>query len=294
MKKIIFVGGTARSGSTLLDLIIANDPKAMSLGEIHALFRPTRKHHFEKLEKLKKDKIWANIIKDGKQNLYFNLIKHFPQFDIFVDSSKDPFWFKYQEKTNNTIAVIKHVLIYKSPEELAKSFIKRGKNFKWIRAYKRYHKKYFALIDASAIISYKELIENNKSLKKLCEKIGIKYFEGKINYWEMTHPTFFGSNSVKSKNGYEEKKQLDINARTDLTYDKPNNELKKTISKIFRKYPQIELIKNTLDNNSINKNSAKPSRKIIKYNQLQLFLLFLKDTMLRKYRYYFPANIFYK
>ena len=52
-KKLVFIGGTARSGSTLLDKIISNDPKVMSLGEIHAIFCPTRKHHFIELERQK-------------------------------------------------------------------------------------------------------------------------------------------------------------------------------------------------------------------------------------------------
>jgi len=56
---------------------------------------PTRKHHFEEIEKLKKDEKWSTIIMGGRKNLYPNLVKSFPEIDVFVDSSKNPFWFKY-------------------------------------------------------------------------------------------------------------------------------------------------------------------------------------------------------
>ena len=78
-KKIIFIGGTARSGSTLLDLIITNDPRAMSLGEINALFWPTRKHHFDEISRLKKDSVWPIILTAGAKQLYPNLIKKFQE-----------------------------------------------------------------------------------------------------------------------------------------------------------------------------------------------------------------------
>jgi hypothetical protein len=45
MRKLINICGTSYSGSTMLDLIIGNDDKGFSLGEIYAWFRPYRTHH---------------------------------------------------------------------------------------------------------------------------------------------------------------------------------------------------------------------------------------------------------
>ena len=47
MGKVIFVNGTARCGSTMVDLIMGNDPGGFSLGEVCSWYRPTRTHHFD-------------------------------------------------------------------------------------------------------------------------------------------------------------------------------------------------------------------------------------------------------
>ena len=49
MKKVIFIGGTSYSGSTFFDMILANDPKGFSCGEVNALFNPYRPHHTDPL-----------------------------------------------------------------------------------------------------------------------------------------------------------------------------------------------------------------------------------------------------
>jgi hypothetical protein len=45
-KALILVCGAARSGTTMLDLMLGNSPDVFSYGEIYALFRPFRTHHF--------------------------------------------------------------------------------------------------------------------------------------------------------------------------------------------------------------------------------------------------------
>jgi len=288
-KKLIFVGGTARSGSTLLDLILANDPKAMSLGEIHALFRPTRKHHFEELKSLKEDPVWSEILKGGKKNLFPNLIKYFPDVDIFVDSSKDPFWFRFHEKNNKDKYQIKHVLIYKSPEELAKSFIKRGKNSAWINTYLHYHKTYFGLINNFRTIYYKELIVSEEELKSLCIDIGINYFNDKKNYWEKTQNSFFGSNTVKSSTSLKASKQLKENGRSDLTYDNPFTDME-FVDEQIKNNKKIYKIFNVLKA----RYSSRMSFKGLKYNHLTLFILNQKAILKRTYRFFKPENYFNK
>lgn len=43
--KVIFVCGSAHSGSTFLDLMLSNNKKGLSLGEVRSLFYPTNIHH---------------------------------------------------------------------------------------------------------------------------------------------------------------------------------------------------------------------------------------------------------
>ena len=294
MKKVIFIGGTARSGSTLLDLILANDTKVMSLGEIYALFRPTRKHHFEEIKKLKQDPVWSKILKDGKKLLYPNLIKYYPDIDIFVDSSKDPFWFSFHEKIKTQSYQIKHVLIYKSPEELAKSFIKRGKHFEWIKTYINYHKKYFSLINSFVSISYKELLQNDESLKKLCKWLGIEYFKGKKNYWEKEHHSFFGSNSVKSSDALDAIKQLNKYNRKVLSYEKPDESTITFVNQQLKKHKKINTVYNAIRERSVTTNQNKPLTLSLKYNRFQLSISKIKKEILNLIRYYRPKNYFKK
>jgi LPS sulfotransferase NodH len=44
---LILVCGTARSGSTMLDVMLGNAPDAFSCGEVSSWFRPYRKQHFQ-------------------------------------------------------------------------------------------------------------------------------------------------------------------------------------------------------------------------------------------------------
>jgi hypothetical protein len=128
MKKIVFIGGTSRSGSTILDTIISNNEKAMSLGEIHALLYPYRKHYFEIRNKtIESDTRWKKIIEDGENKLFTNLIKLFPKYDVFVDSSKNPYWIKkHVQILDDKDIDYFNILIYKTPYEIADSFYKRG------------------------------------------------------------------------------------------------------------------------------------------------------------------------
>ena len=55
-RRIVFVLGTVRSGTTMLNLFIGNNnEKIMTLGEIANLFNPRLQFHFEKIKQLGKD-----------------------------------------------------------------------------------------------------------------------------------------------------------------------------------------------------------------------------------------------
>ena len=97
MKKIIFVGGNVRSGSTLLNLYLGNQDNALALGELYGLFQPVKKEHTDKISEMKsKDERWKRIIEGGKKSVYDNILREYPGVDVIVDSSKTPFWVEYQ------------------------------------------------------------------------------------------------------------------------------------------------------------------------------------------------------
>ena len=297
-KKIIFIGGTARSGSTLLDLIITNDPRAMSLGEINALFWPTRKHHFDEISRLKKDSVWPIILTAGAKQLYPNLIKKFPRVDIFVDSSKDMFWIKQQNRILNRNKInFRNILIYKDPYEIANSFFKRNQD--WRSTWINYHRKYFTLIDESFVISYKDLVNNSSSLKKLCEWIGIKYFEEKLDYWNKEQKPFFGSSTAKYHlKNKKQKNQINNNIIRNpeyrvIKYDKPNySNIEKTVNIEIENKPIIKKIWSILvrTNLSFIKFNALNTTEAVKFNFIMLIGFYAKYRIRKFKGKIFPEN----
>ena len=137
--RVIQVGGTVRSGTTVTGLILANSPNAIALGEVMHLFKPYKKHIYEKISDLNQDDIWAKILKNKAENLYRSVFEYYPDVDLIIDSSKDPFWFKDQIKWNPDLE-IKQILTYKTSNELKHSFKKRNMN-NWLKVYINYHRR---------------------------------------------------------------------------------------------------------------------------------------------------------
>ena len=143
MKKVIFIGGTSYSGSTFLDMILANDPKGFSCGEVHALFNPYRPHHIRPDCGCGDDNCntWNKIKKGGKKKLYETLFDIFPDTEFIIDSSKNPFWIKYQMNicSSKNIETI-NVLIFKNPLDTP---VVTGVCYCWpdLKNYRKYSKK---------------------------------------------------------------------------------------------------------------------------------------------------------
>jgi len=199
MKKVIFIGGTSYSGSTFFDMILANDPRGFSCGEVHALFNPYRPHHINPLCGCADNRcqVWSRALKNGKKNLYSTIFKLFPEVRFIVDSSKNVFWIKSQTKhlLRNGIEC-RNVLIWKSPLELACSFRKRNQ-IGWEKEWLVYHRLYFKAVESWKAIRYRDFTMNKEVLKNVCAYLAIPYFPGKENYWEKKHHTLFGNASAK-------------------------------------------------------------------------------------------------
>jgi len=199
-KKVIFIGSPAFSGSTMLDMMLANDPRGMSMGEIVRLMHPHREHYLEeKVQLAKASKTWQKILKDGAAQLYKNLFETHPEISFFVDSSKDAFWIQQQAAAVESLGYeTSHVLIYKEPADIAQSFTKRNRGDDWERNWKNYYRLYFSLIKDPVVISYKNLTSRpQESLRMVCEKINLPFFEGKHEFWNKEHYTFFGNDRTR-------------------------------------------------------------------------------------------------
>jgi len=279
-KLFINIGGTSRSGSTLLSKILANDDKALNLGEIRSVFFPTRIHHKVEIEKIINSKgVWSDIIKEKMGKLPKNIFDSFPDVYFLVDSSKNPFWIKKINANSKDQSIkSKNILIYKDPEDFAYSILKRGQK-NWEKQYVDYHKKYFSSIKDFYIISYTSLVKNKKTLHNLCDWLGIEDFEGKYDYWkDEKHSGFFGSNTPKDKRNVEYNKAIPVEFISSInTIIDGSKELKEIWS--FLKENENKVVHNV---------------STLNYSKARLFFLKKKNELNLIYRNFNPENYFKK
>ena len=201
-KKVIFITGIGRSGSTLLDLMLGNGENSFSAGELYALFRPFRPHHLLQdgcfCEEPGCD-FWQRIKEDGESDIYPNLFR-FAEVRTLVDSSKHPLWLtdQYQYGRGRAYQIVP-VIIYKSPLEFAYSLHKRDKFHRWRSMWMRRHRWLLEVADDFVGVSYRHLAQYPADVvEDLCERLGLEHFVGKEKFWENDASHFlFGSGSVK-------------------------------------------------------------------------------------------------
>jgi hypothetical protein len=294
-KKVIFIGGTAHSGSTFLDLMLASGGEGFSAGEVYALYYPYRPYQINPKCGCGDNScdVWKKIKKTGVLNIYNEIFKNFPKVNFIVDSSKRPIWITKQSEIIRKMGFdVKNVLIYKTPLEYAMSRKKREKLEGWLNSWKNYHKLYFTLNDMWLTIKYSELASNSANvLENLCGEIGIDYFKGKEEYWNYSYHTLFGSNAAKrhlySKNTKKYKNWLlnirvekehiqDDNYRTIYRERIPDNDFKKRITRVINCDKEALSILNFLEKNRIspgNKKSFIPEiKRDLIFNQFYLFI----------------------
>jgi len=200
MRKVVFVGGSSYSGTTFLDLMLANAIDGFSCGEVNLLFNPYRQHHFN-INCSCGDPhclIWHEVKRAGPDNLYATIFRLLPNVSYIVDSSKDPLWI--QRQTKNLICseiAVENVLIWKTPQEYYHSCAKRGLERGWESAWINYHKLYFRMVNSWHAVPCSQVVASTDSLRMICECIGLDYFEGKHRYWEKIHHMLFGNHSAK-------------------------------------------------------------------------------------------------
>ena len=199
-KKVIFVGGTSYSGSTLIDLMLAHGPGGFSCGEVSAVFRPYRKRHI-RYQPHAAPAIhipWERLLAAGPDNLYATIFNNDPAIERIIDSSKDPQWISARTASLKAQGITtRQVLIWKTPAEFLQSRSKRGRQDNWERAWINYHRHYFQQVRGFASLSYRKLVTEPQALATLCEYLAIPYFPGKHEYWRGHYQTLFGNRSAK-------------------------------------------------------------------------------------------------
>lgn len=226
MKKVIFVGSASRAGSTLLGFMLANQEHAIATGDIWAMFWPHRDDHHRTNCMCEGDNctVWREAKAGGEQKFYSTLFQTIPNLELIVDTSKWLPWFEAQRDYLTKYPNIEQqeILIFKDPYEQAHSVWKRDNDYK----HSMYHcgyKDYLNSFEQPIVVEYSDLAEYpEETLKKLCDKLGLEYYEGKSRYWENTDWHLWGGSLTTLASMYEKgskryndcKKALENNINT--------------------------------------------------------------------------------
>ncbi|WP_321492487.1 hypothetical protein [uncultured Desulfobacter sp.] len=202
-RKLINICGTARSGSTMVDLMLGNDPRAFSVGEVHAWFRPFRTHHFNIVCSCGQNNCPWEKLKTLKEQEFHKKAFGILDVDILVDSSKNPSWVIDNNvwAKENGIKVF-NVLLFKEPVSFFYSFWKRGVPLKKARQkeFVTYYKRFFQTGMPFIALDYNKLVaEPSATLERLCNIMDIPFFPGKERFWEKAHHQLFGSRGTRKQ-----------------------------------------------------------------------------------------------
>ena len=206
MKKVILVGGTPFSGSTVFHMMLANDPKGLAIGEVKSLFLPVLAKHTQPECSCEEPNcsFWNRIRKQGADHLYETIFDLCPQVDTIVDSSKFPFWIDRQNKQLPAKGIqVENVLIWKTPVEYAASCWKRREIFprnwqQWARDWVDYHRLYLSLVQNWQGVQYANLAANSaQTLTAVGNYLGLPYFPGKERFWEKPQHVLFGNRAAR-------------------------------------------------------------------------------------------------
>jgi len=200
---LVHVYGTDRSGSTMLDLILGNGPDAFSCGEVSAWFRPYRKHHLRIDCLCGQDPcpVWEKI-KDIPERFFHAAVAKELNVKFMIDSSKDICWLVDAQKWASSQGLrTVNLMIWKDPVDLAYSYWKRGRQIEGARrAFVKCYGWALRLELPFLSIRYDELVRDpSGSVERLCQALGMPYFEGKSRFWEKKHHHLFGSGGIRTQ-----------------------------------------------------------------------------------------------
>ena len=199
-KKVIFVGGTSFSGSTLLHFMLANDRAGIAVGEIRWLFYPAACYHINRPCACgdKECRFYEALYKEGARRVFLAIFERYPEVQFIVDSSKHPYWIHSQANILRQQQIsVTNALIWKNPWDFYRSMQKRGRSKQWAQRWVHYHRLYFSLFKDFYALSYTKLATSPQALQKLCAHAGVPYYPEKREFWRRKTHAFGGNRTAR-------------------------------------------------------------------------------------------------
>lgn len=201
MGKIISVGGTSRSGSTMLHLILGNAPNAFACGEVLNWFRPAKMHHFNQDCACGQNPcpVWERL-DDASAASFYGVVLQKLRVDFVVDSSKEISWLLDARGWASAQGIeMINIFVWKDPVDLAYSFWKRGRGILfWRSEFVKYYKRILQIGLPLLAVNFNELTRAPEAkVAEVCAAIGMLYYPGKERFWENEQHHLFGSFGVR-------------------------------------------------------------------------------------------------
>lgn len=197
---LINVCGAARSGTTMLDLMLGNRPDAFACGEVYARFRPWQEHHFHPRCRCGRDPcpVWERIGAVPERRFHAHLAAVLA-VEFISDSSKDLCWLvDTQEWALADGLRVYKILLWKRPVSLAYSHWKRtGDPHAWRGEFVGYYRRFFETGLPFRAVRFDDLVgDPPRTLAAICAAVGMPYRAGQERFWEKEHHYLFGSHGV--------------------------------------------------------------------------------------------------
>jgi hypothetical protein len=208
-KRVIFVAGADRSGSTLVGCILGSTRtpfEVFHIGEAHAFFKNGRRYadHRQATDMSPEaGKIWEKVNPElGYQTAYPQLF-HLSRTRTLIDSSKTPSSLTEQidvcEKLGYELLV---VITFRPFDGIFSSDKKRNKDDEYCLKNLRRYRTLMKLLERHPIpfivIDVEKLISSPRSeTRRLCMATGIPYFSGKEEYWRYSHCHLSGATTQR-------------------------------------------------------------------------------------------------
>jgi len=203
---LIMVCGSARSGTTMLDLMLGNADDAVSTGEVFALFRPYMPHHLSPECSCGNPDcdFWAGLLDIPASQFHASILRQRPNAKMVVDSSKDLRWVVDSNVWARQQGLpVKNVVIWKNAKDLSYSYWRRGDSISMYR--NQFLTYYGRLLDLGlpfVALNYQTLVDDTQStLRELCLQLGLAYDDSRMEFWRKQHHHFFGSSGTKRQVG---------------------------------------------------------------------------------------------
>ncbi len=204
MPNLVMILGPGRTGTSMTHLMLGNAKNAFACGEIYAFFRPWRTHHFKPMCSCAhnySDCVWRKFDNTNEESFHKALAQ---QLDVkwVVDESKNLNWVldtEYWARSSNMQKF--NIIMVKEPIGFMYSQWKRERPLETATKYfLKYYQRFLALNVPFVSVKLEELTADPATkLEKICNVIGMKYFEGKERFWEKQHCHLFGSLGLRSQ-----------------------------------------------------------------------------------------------